>query len=153
MMETCMVSRSCYVDSIILNKLLLLLTKYCNLKSKIDFLIHPKNKRKRLHVRRSSSFSSFKDLPETSKISLNLNFYPENQARNSSRSTSCSSSYDKCKYVYTIDQYWTLDTIFSSMIDRYKAKTWVRNYNTNPEAHICIVRQFWLDCYVCDQTF
>ncbi|CAG9311242.1 unnamed protein product [Blepharisma stoltei] len=54
---------------------------------------------------------------------------------------------------YSIDQCWTIDLVFSEIYSNYKKTTYVRSLSGDQEVHIVAIRQFFLDCYVCDQFF
>ncbi|CAG9321449.1 unnamed protein product [Blepharisma stoltei] len=158
MTEVYMVSTSPFVDSLIITKLLFLVTKYESLKSTIAFQSNISNKRRRPNHRRSSSYSNLKDLIciKDNNSDLGSSCDTVESRSKTKNSPNGSNNYDflpKLRYSYTFDQYWTMDNIFFSLVEKYKSKNWVRNYPNNPEIHIVVIRQFWLDCNVCDQLF
>mmetsp|Transcript_22926 Transcript_22926/g.22655 ORF Transcript_22926/g.22655 Transcript_22926/m.22655 type:complete len:175 (+) Transcript_22926:310-834(+) len=46
-----------------------------------------------------------------------------------------------------------MDAVFESIYEKYKNYSWSRLNAEEREVHIAVLKQFWLDCYICDQTF
>ena len=133
-------------DRIKTNILLSLITKYSNFKS------HQRSHR--TLIRNSTLTNSPAYVP---RYLSPYNLAPLNSNRRATveiytiRDSSLSTPKSK-NSAYSIDQLLTLQNIFSRIADSYSHTAWVR-MKKEPEISIIVIRQFWLDCYVCDSGF
>lgn len=109
-METSIVSSSPFVDSIIFNKLLVLITKFGTLASLLE-IANKRSYRNKRYMRRSSSVTNIKTVAESHlSVDLDMSFASLNQTpkykRNTGQySTPSYSLNNKSPSVYSMDHY------------------------------------------------
>ncbi|CAG9331418.1 unnamed protein product [Blepharisma stoltei] len=157
-METSLVSSSQIIDSQILTKLLQLISKNHTL-SKLLNKHSNKSKKVRRTIHRKSSSLADLNCPVDTKISVDMDMtfsVLTETCKNRFKLEEFSNSktfHNRSPSLYSLDQYWTMDIIFHSLIDKYKTTSWTRDNKGEPEAHRVIVKQLWLDCYASDSHF
>mmetsp|Transcript_523 Transcript_523/g.571 ORF Transcript_523/g.571 Transcript_523/m.571 type:complete len:121 (+) Transcript_523:68-430(+) len=106
-------------DTEIMNALSFLISKHSNIKKILltnEVFVPGQEKR----LNRSSSSSILESMSTDSESSISHSFEHRQRKSASSRSRASSVAKKSTKVsVYSIDQYYTIDTVFSSIIEKY----------------------------------
>mmetsp|Transcript_7362 Transcript_7362/g.7219 ORF Transcript_7362/g.7219 Transcript_7362/m.7219 type:complete len:163 (-) Transcript_7362:399-887(-) len=140
-------------DTEILNALSFLISKYSSIKRNLlaNELYIPHHEKR---LNKSSSSSNLECLSTDSEGSISQPYETRQHYSAPSRSRASSIAKRSQKVsVYSIDQYYTIDTVFSSLVDKYMGTSWIQLSDDGPEIHKTAIKQFFLDCCVSDQTF
>lgn len=132
-----------------------LISRFANLKE-YNCIRARRFTRRRTYRRKSSSVSdpAFIHSDVNKSVDLTMALTNRKPKRNNLSLSISEISFQKhLDNIYTEKQYSLISISFISLIEKYKATSWVKIQSNEHLAHIVIIKQFFLDCFVCENSF